>query len=221
MIKQWLNLYLFILFPLICAAQINQKDTEGRRQGKWKVNFEGTGNPKFEGTFEHGEKVGIFKFYKKGFYEYPSAIMDFGNGKDSVSVVYYTQKGKPISEGKMLNQKREGKWVYFHQDSDSLMMSEIYKNDTLNGLQVTYFPSGQIAEKTMYKNGEKEGQSLIYSEKGQLMKELQYHNGKLNGHAIYYDSTGEKKMEGDYSMGEKTDSWKYYKDGKLDNEKQY
>lgn len=221
MIKQQLILILFILFPVICFSQINQKDAEGRRHGEWKVNFEGTQNPKFEGNFNHGEKIGVFKFYKKGFYDYPSAIMDFGNGKDSVSVVYYTQKGKPISKGKMLDRKREGKWVYFHKDSDSIMMSEFYKNDLLNGIQTTYFPNGQIAEKTSYSNGEKDGESLIYSEKGQLMKELHYRNGKLDGHAIYYDASGEKKMEGDYSMGDKTGSWKYYQNGKLDEEKEY
>ncbi|AVR45879.1 aspartic peptidase [Christiangramia fulva] len=221
MIKHNIILYISLLFPIICLSQLNKKDTEGRRDGKWKVNFEGTNKPKFEGTFEHGKRIGEFKFYKRGFYEYPSAIMDFGKGNDTVSVTYYTQQGKPISKGKMLDKEREGKWIYFHKDSDSIMMSEIYKDDQLNGLQVTYFPNSQIAEKTLYKNGEKEGESLIYSEKGQLMKKLQYHQGELNGHAIYYNSSGEKMMEGDYSMGEKTGSWKYYKDGKLDEEKEF
>lgn len=221
MFKHQLILFALLLLPVICFSQINQKDAEGRRHGEWKVNFEGTEKPKFEGSFNHGEKIGVFKFYKKGFYDYPSAIMDFGNGKDSVSIVYYTQEGKAISKGKMLNRKREGKWVYFHKDSDSIMMSEFYRNDQLNGIQTTYFPNGQIAEKTSYSNGEKDGESLLYSEKGQLMKELHYRNGKLDGHAIYYFASGEKKMEGDYAMGDKTGSWKYYENGKLDEEKEY
>lgn len=221
MIKHELIFYLFILFPVICMSQINQKDAEGRRNGEWKVTFEGTNKPKFEGTFDHGKEIGVFKFYKKGFYDFPSAIMDFGNGKDSVSVTYYTQEGKAISQGKVINKKREGKWVYFHKDSDKVMMSEIYKNNELNGPQITYFPNGQIAEKTFYDNGKKEGESLIYSEKGKLMKKLHYRNDELNGLASYYNDFGVKMMEGNYEKGEKTGTWKYYKDGKLDEEKEY
>lgn len=84
---------------------------------------------------------------KKGFYEHPSAIMDFGNGQDSVSVTYYTQTGKPISQGKMIDRLREGKWTYFHQMNDSVMMIEHYKNDKLNGFQETFYPDGKLAEK--------------------------------------------------------------------------
>ena len=221
MIEHKLNYVLFFLFPVLCSAQINQKDAEGRRHGLWKVNFEGTQNPKFEGSFNHGSETGVFKFYKQGFYNHPAAIMNFGDGKDSVDVVYYTQQGKPISKGKIVDKKREGEWVYYHQKSDSVMMTEIYKNDKLNGLQKTYFTNGQLAEKTNYLNGEKDGESLIYADNGNVMKQLNYKDGKLNGPAYYFTASGEKSIDGFYSKGVKTGTWKYYKDGKLDEEKEY
>ncbi|MCG9973314.1 toxin-antitoxin system YwqK family antitoxin [Christiangramia crocea] len=205
---------------VICHSQ-NKVDEEGRRHGHWKVNFEGTSSPKFEGNFVHGKETGIFKFYKKGFYDHPTAIMNFEEAKDSVHVTYYTQKGKPISEGNMLNRKREGKWVYYHQKSDSIMMTEVYKNDKLNGLQKTYFPNGQLAEKTSYRDGLKHGESYIYTENGQVTKHLNYKNGELHGDAVYYTPKGEKTMEGVYKEGQKTGTWKYYTDGKLDREQEY
>ncbi|MCP9201024.1 aspartic peptidase [Gramella sp. GC03-9] len=211
----------FTLITTSYNAQINQLDDDGRRNGPWKVNFEGTDEPKFEGNFENGKEVGIFKFYKKGFYDHPAAIMDFGKGQDSVKVTYYTQKGEPISEGRMLDRKREGKWVYYHQNSDSIMMIENYKNDLLNGLQETYYPNGQLAEKTSYLEGKKHGESLIYTEKGQLTKQLRYRNGELHGPAIYFDPKGLKQMEGQYVEGKKSGTWKYYTDGKFDREENH
>lgn len=220
MFRHWL-IFSLIIFPWLLSAQKNQVDDKGRRHGYWKVNFEGTGNPKFEGTFEHGQETGTFKFYKKGFYDHPAAIMNFEKGKDSVEVTYYTQKAKPISKGKMVNRLREGEWVYYHQKSDSIMMSEFYKNDTLNGTQKTYFPNGKLAEKTEYSNGQKHGESFIFTDNGQVTKQLNYKNGELHGQAVYYDLKGQKTIEGWYTSGKKSGTWKYYNEGKLEREEQH
>jgi antitoxin component YwqK of YwqJK toxin-antitoxin module len=207
--------------PITVFSQNNKTDKNGKKHGYWKVNFEGTSQPKFEGTFSHGKETGEFKFYKKGFYDHPAAIMNFEENKDSVDVTYYTQKGNPISTGKMIDRKREGKWVYFHQASDSIMMSEEYKNDKLDGLQKTYYKNGKLAEKTAYENGEKHGISLIYAENGQVTRELMYKNGKLHGRACYLNPKGEKIREGFYTEGNKSGIWKYYNEGKLVEEKEF
>ncbi|MDT0645258.1 aspartic peptidase [Zunongwangia sp. F260] len=175
------SLLFFLLLALNLSAQdgINQFDSEDRRHGKWAVNFEGTSQLKFEGVFDHGKEIGEFRFYKKGFDQHPSAIMKFKEGKDSVTVTYYTQKGEPISKGNMVDKKREGKWVYFHQTSKDTMMIEEYKNNQLNGLQKTFFKNGELAEKTEYQNDKKHGESLIYSEEGNLLQKLNFENGEL------------------------------------------
>lgn len=213
--KHKLNLIILLLLSFSVLGQVNQKDVNGKRHGKWQVNFEGTTNPKFEGNFDHGQRTGVFKFYKKGFYEHPSAIMDFGKGQDSVSVTYYTQTGKPISQGKMIDRLREGKWTYFHQMNDSVMMIEHYKNDKLNGFQETFYPDGKLAEKTHYVMGVMDGSSQIFAKNGQVLKDLHYSEGELDGKAVYYNPRGEMQMEGSYSKGSKTGIWKYYEDGKV------
>ncbi len=221
MYKQPFFTILISCYSVFCTGQNNQFDEEGRRHGEWKVDFKGTSNPKFEGKFDHGQEIGTFKFYKKGFYDHPSAIMNFQENKDSVQVTYYTQTGKPISEGMMLDKKREGKWVYYHKDSDSIMMIEEYKKDKLHGFQKTFFPNGQLAEKTEYTKGMKNGESTIYADNGQVTKKLQFINGELYGPAFYYNVNGEKIMEGFYTEGRKTGHWKFYEEGKLKNEEDY
>ncbi|SDR66945.1 aspartic peptidase [Gramella sp. MAR_2010_147] len=221
MIKYFFYIFTVLVFSTISHAQKNQYDEDGDRHGFWKVEFKGTNNPKFEGTFEHGQEIGKFKFYKKGFYDHPSAIMNFDKAQDSVHVTYFTQTGKPISEGMMMDRKREGEWVYYHQKTDSIMMIENYKSDQLNGPQKTYFPNGKLAEKTHYTNGEKNGESFIYANNGQVTKELLYKDGLLHGAATYYDPKGLKIREGFYTAGEKSGHWKYFSDGKLDTEEDY
>lgn len=221
MLKHNLILTLLISLSTFCIAQSNQTDENGKKHGYWKANFEGTTNPKFEGTFEHGKETGEFKFYKKGFYDHPTAIMNFAETNDSVSVTYYTQKGKPISKGKMVDRKREGEWEYYHQESDTIMMTEVYKNDTLNGLQKTYYTNGQLAEETNYVAGEKHGASSIYADNGTVTKQLNYINGELHGSATYFTPKGVKTIEGTYTEGRKSGKWKYYTDGQLEREEDY
>ncbi|MDN3594775.1 toxin-antitoxin system YwqK family antitoxin [Zunongwangia endophytica] len=193
---------LLLLFQNLSAQEgPNQKDAQGKRDGLWKVDFPGTNQTKFEGTFDHGKETGKFKFYKEGYDQHPSAIMDFETGSDSVAVKYYTQKGEVISEGMMLNKKRTGKWTIYHHKSDQIMMTEFYKDGKLDGLQTTYFKNGKIGEKTNYSNDIKDGSSQIYADNGQLLQDLNYKNGELDGHQTYYNPAGEWVAEGDYDNG--------------------
>ena len=192
----------FLVFQNIKAQEgPNLTDAQGKRHGEWKVNFPGSSQTKFEGTFNHGKETGKFKFYKKGYEKHPSAIMSFDTGSDSIAVKYYTQKGDVISEGMMLNKKRAGKWTTYHNQSDQIMMTEYYKNDILNGLQTTFFKNGKVGEKTNYVNGIKDGSSQIYADNGQLLQDLNYKNGELHGHQTYYDPQGDLVAQGDYKNG--------------------
>ncbi|HEY9185031.1 MAG TPA: aspartic peptidase [Salegentibacter sp.] len=221
MFKHKLIYFLLILCsPLFAQEKINQTDEQGRRHGPWKVNFEGTNEVKFEGNFLHGKETGKFKFYKKGFQEHPTAIMEFQDA-ETAQATYYTQDGKPISQGMMKNKQRKGTWVYFHNKSEDTMMTENYSEGKLNGLQITYFPDGITAEKTEYKHGRKHGKSLIYGRNGQVLQHLNYKNGELHGPASYYNAVGEKLIEGQYYEDRKTGNWRYFNDGNLEKEKDH
>ncbi|MDT0688413.1 aspartic peptidase [Salegentibacter sp. F188] len=215
-------LFFFLVgFQLFSQEEINQLDSESRRHGKWAVNFEGTSQLKFEGIFKHGKEIGKFRFYKKGFDAHPSAILHFKEGVDSVMATYYTQKGEPISTGTIVEQKREGKWIYFHQASQDTMMIENYKNDQLHGLQKTYFKNGELAEQSLYQDDKKDGESFVYSEEGTLLQHLNFEKGELNGPVTYYNIKGEKIIEGQYVQDQKEGTWKYYENKKLTEEKEF
>lgn len=216
---------LFILLCLHTFAQpknINQYDGDGNRHGIWKKYHEGTRMLRFEGTFNHGKEVGVFKFYEKGNSRYPIAIQTHSPNHDTVAVEFYDKRRNKTSEGKMLNRQRTGEWTYYRKGKNpKVMMTENYLNDKLNGWKTIYFSNGQITEKTMYKDGEKHGESLIYEEDGQLLEQYIYKNGKQHGYSKVYDARGRVTSEGYYKNGLRDGEWMFYTEGNLDSITKY
>ena len=215
--------FYFILFgSSLCAQEsINQMDANGKRHGVWKKTFPGSQQLRYEGTFDHGKEVGVFKFYCEECGKQPSVVSTFNDKDDSAWVQYFTVKGKLVSEGKMIDKEREGEWVAYHEKSKQVMSREFYKDGKLHGKQTTYYPDGKITEELSYVNGIKEGENLYYSPEGVLIKKLQYRNDQLEGAATYYDAFGVVVIEGNYKQGKKPGLWKDYKNGQLEMEEIY
>lgn len=218
---------LFILFfisgSLSAFAQnkTNQFDAQGKRDGRWVKTYEDSEQIRYEGTFEHGQEVETFKFYRKDSKKQPHATKTYHTKNDSVLLKFFTQKGKLVSEGNVIAKKREGKWKFYHKNNENLMMVETYRNDSLDGLKSIYFPNGKIAEKQNYQNGIKDGKNVMYSENGTLLQEYIYKNGKLDGPSKVYDGKGILSSEGAYKNGLRHGVWKFYKNGKVDKTKKY
>lgn len=226
MMKQNLLLILlFVLFLTPAGAQdtINQFDDQGRRHGLWKRNFEHTDEPRYEGSFNHGKEVGVFKFYiLDGNTSVLSATREFDPHNDHIKVKFFSSKGKLISEGQMMNKAFVGKWLYYHHKNKHIMTVEHYNDrGTLEGEKIVYYPNGQITEKSYYKNGKIEGTSKVFSETGVLIKEISYKDGKLNGISKYYNSAGQLLAEGAYKDDQKHGIWKSYDNGVLTEEKDF
>ncbi|WP_378187159.1 toxin-antitoxin system YwqK family antitoxin [Aquimarina sp. W85] len=203
------------------AQTYNEFDAEGKRHGKWQKTYPNSEQLRYQGNFEHGKEIGEFKFYKPSSGDKPTAIKKFSKKTDSVYVSYYSQKGTLMSTGTLLNKKRVGRWDYYHNNSDKLMMTEFYKNDKVNGEQLTYFPNGQLTERVLYVDGKRQGQRFIYSEQGVLIKEYTYQDDQLHGMTKYYDPDGKLLIEGKYKNDRKDSIWTYYKDGKLSERKSF
>ncbi|WP_299439904.1 hypothetical protein [uncultured Aquimarina sp.] len=217
----------FLFFVFVCstiignAQEFNAFDADGKRHGKWQKKYENSNQIRYEGTFDHGKEVGEFKFYKSNSGKSPTAIKVFSNKTDSVSVKYFTSKGKVISAGNMIGKERIGLWTYYHKGSSKIMMTEEYKSGKLHGEQKTYFENGQLTEKIMYVEGEKQGKRIVYSEKGIIMKEFTYEDDQLHGITKYYDANGKVRIEGDYKRDRKNGVWNYYENGKLLEQKRF
>lgn len=216
-------LILTVFLTHVSAQNINQLDEKGERHGIWKMNFEKTDQPKYEGVFEHGEEVGIFKFYKlvDGKSKL-SATREFSDDSDKIIVKFFSSKGKLISEGTMRDKIYTGKWIYYHNKNDGVLMTENYSDTgVLDGEKLVYYENNQIAERSIYINGQIDGTSMWYSPEGKVLKEFTYKNGMLHGVAKYYNIEGQLLAEGIYRNDKKHGIWKYYDNGTLTEEKDF
>lgn len=223
-----MKLSYFIFGFFICGVlslkaqeEINQMDAKGARHGLWRKYYPGTEQLRYEGIFEHGKEVGVFKFYCEECGNQPTATRTFNAKDNSVWVQYFTIKGKLVSEGKLVDREREGEWISYHKNSSQPMSKEYYKNGKLHGKQTTFYPNGIITEEIQYELGVKEGENLYYSPEGVIIKKIQYRNDMLQGAAVYYDAFGNVAVEGFYKDDKKNGLWKYYKNGKIELEETY
>jgi antitoxin component YwqK of YwqJK toxin-antitoxin module len=205
------------------AQSINQLDTNGKRHGIWKKNFENTNIIRYEGEFNHGKEIGVFKFYKNIDKKAVLTATKQFNEKDSkAEVTFYASNGKVISKGLMDGKDFIGEWTYYHKDSNQVMTLEHYNNQgQLEGERLVYYNSGQLAEKRNYKANKLDGKATWFDETGKEMKEYNYVNGELHGVANFYDATGTLEIEGQYKNDRKDGIWKYYTNGELTEEKDF
>ncbi len=218
---------LVILFSLatfyVSAQEVNQFDANGKRHGVWKKNYKNSNILRYEGQFNHGKEIGVFKFYenidKKAVLV---ASRTFNEMNSLAEVKFVTPKGNTVSEGKMNGKTYVGKWKYYHKDSNQIMTEEFYNDKgELNGERKTFYLSGKIAASAIYKLDKLDGKSKWYSEKGKLIRFFSYKDGILHGEAKAYDPNGDLNMEGVYRNDKKYGIWKYYKNGKFLRQKDY
>ena len=216
--------FLFLMFPIFFLAQtINQLDDNGKRHGVWKKHFDNTNIVRYEGQFNHGKEIGLFKFYKNINKEAVlTATKQFNKTDNITEVTFFASNGKVISKGMMNGKNYIGEWTYFHKDSKEIMTLEHYNNKgQLEGESLVYYNSGQLAEKRIYKANKLQGKAIWFDESGKKMKEYNYVNGQLHGEATFYNAKGTLEIEGQYKNDRKDGVWKYYKNGELIEEKDF
>lgn len=212
------KVYLVFICLLVCTALfsqgINKMDDEGKRHGYWQGTYEQSKRPRYEGTFEHGKEVGVFKFFEDDKTSTLYATRSFA--KDgSCQTTFVDEKGNKVSEGKEADKLKEGKWTYYHPGGKTVMSTENYVKGKLSGKRVVYFPNGAVAEEISFVNDLKEGPYKQYTEKGILLEESVYKNNQLHGPAVYRNSQGELVSKGKFANDLKTGIWEYYEKGKV------
>ncbi|MQP52516.1 MULTISPECIES: toxin-antitoxin system YwqK family antitoxin [unclassified Flavobacterium] len=211
-------IFLVIIFSAFIANaqdKINQLDDKGNRHGLWRGTHKESNRIRYEGSFNHGKEVGVFKYFDDTKAATTIATRDFSKGDGSCYAVFYDQKGNKVSEGTLANKLPEGEWKYFHFESKQLMSVEFYSKGKLVGVRKVFYKDGTVAEETNYKNGIKEGSSKTYSEKGELLDAHIYKNGQYNGLASYFDGLGNKMYEGNYVNGKRVGIWKFFEKNKV------
>jgi len=216
--------FLLVFFTVVGFAQsFNQMDSNGKRHGVWKKNFEGTKILRYEGEFNHGKEIGTFKFYKNlNNKSVLTATRSFKSNSDIAEVKFYSSTKNLISEGKMKGKTYVGKWLYYHNKSKQVMSEESYDSKgKLEGQKKTYYLSGKIADIVIYREGKLNGEAKSFSETGKLISHFNYKNGELHGPAKIYDTKGNIKKEGVYQKDRRHGIWKFYENGKFVKEKDF
>jgi antitoxin component YwqK of YwqJK toxin-antitoxin module len=211
---QYLSVLLFISFSLF-AQDYNKLDSNGKKHGLWKGFYEASKRPRYEGSFEHGKEVGVFKFFDDTKAGTIIATRDFNKTDNSCYTIFYNQKKNKVSEGKVVNKQFEGEWKYYHEDSPIVMTIEFYNSGKLNGVRKVYYKSGKIAEETSYKNGSKNGFYKKYTEDGIILEESSYKNGEYDGLAIFKTPENQIAGQGIFKNGKKVGVWKILEKEKL------
>jgi antitoxin component YwqK of YwqJK toxin-antitoxin module len=86
------------------------------------------------------------------------------------------ENGNLIMKGNIVNDKNEGKWVYFYP-SGELESEGNFKLNKPDSVWVWYFPGGKVKEKGIFVNGLREGNWKMYDEFGNVSMEYEYKNG--------------------------------------------
>jgi antitoxin component YwqK of YwqJK toxin-antitoxin module len=96
--KHIFTYFLLLLVFTVSSQNINQFDGNGNRHGIWKKNFDNTNVLRFEGQFNHGKEVGLFKFYLNvNNTAVLSATREFLENDTKAHVKFYASNGKIIS----------------------------------------------------------------------------------------------------------------------------
>ncbi len=214
---KYLIIILFFTASLF-GQNTNQLDSNGKKQGVWKGIYEQSKRPRYEGVFEHGKEVGMFKFFDDTSSGTVIATREFNPKDNSCYTIFYNQKGNKVSEGKLVNKLHDGKWNYYHENSPIVMTSENYVNDKLNGLRKVFYPSGKIAEEANYKNGKKDGSYKKYTETGIILEETLYKNGEFDGLALFRSPDNVVVAKGMFVKGKKEGIWEFNTNGKITKE---
>lgn len=214
----FLKIMLFFFFcqTLFSQNDFNKLDEKGKKHGLWKGVYEDTKNPKYEGTFEHGKEVGTFTFFDNTKTKRVIATREFNPKDNSAYTIVYDKSKNIVSEGKVVNKLHEGKWIYYHKASKSIMATENYGKGKLEGLRSVFYPNGKIAEEILYKNDLKNGVYKRYTESGIIIEESNYKNDQFDGLAIFRDpDDGTIVSKGKFVNGKKAGIWQFFQKGKL------
>lgn len=127
--------------------------------------------------------------------------------------VVYTRSKKDFA--------KEGKFSRFDQNGKKIEEAH-YKNDTLHGQRVLYYPSGQIETEEFYERGIFHGSFKNYFEDGQLKQEGQYQNGAMEGEWKSYYANQQLKESVQFENNNENGPFKeYHPNGQLKAEGSY
>jgi len=120
------------------------------------------------------------------------------------------ESGETVSKGKLVKGKKEGLWKIY--DTKGILLEHNnYKDDTLNGLRITFDKRGKIYTKAHYKMGIFVDSFFLYYPNGQLRTESWFDSlGQEQGIFKMYHENGRLSAIGHSVNGKTEDTVRAY-----------
>ncbi len=102
---------------------------------------------------------------------------------DKLGISLITLNDSCYCFGRIVNQKREGDWVYYSTKLNAIYQIAYFENDTLNGHAFCIRSDGTIKMDLCYKYGHLNGWSTFYNKKCEIVGRIFY----INSIGTYWD----------------------------------
>ena len=206
-------LLLFFILGMVCHVSghdsLNYTDPSGRKQGRWKKHDK-DGHALYDGQFKDGVPSGTFRYYyTDGKLKAIAVMSDDGQTARTVS---YANNDRKIAEGNYRNEKKDSTWKYYSDYDGALLSEENYTLGVKNGVFLTFYPNGKMAERINYRDGQKDGEWIQYFNDGNLKFEGSYSHGEQEGPFIGYYPGQKIQFSGAYKAGRKDGAWIFYEE---------
>lgn len=184
------------------AADTNQVDAKGRKQGLWVHKAE-EGGLDYRGTFKDGMPQGWFSYTRhdtlvaKAFY--------FRGGYASHNFFYYPD-GSLLSEGYYLDKQRDSVWKFYAPDG-RLVKTESYEQGLKHGVSEYYDTAGLLMHQEWFR-GLRNGFWFEQVENG--FQEYTYKLNLSHGRYAAFFKDSVLAVEGWYEEGKKQGKWSFF-----------
>lgn len=196
-----------LLFGVLALQGQNLVDGEGRKTGRWKVEYP-NGKTLYEADFVEGRPVGeMVRYYENGGVR---VRMIFEPGGDRSQARLFYKSGKPAAKGWYVKQEKDSVWTYYSEFDGSVRIREPYLEGKLDGVARSYYATGEISEEVEWKQNVKEGHWIQYYKNGVPRLSGQYKNGLLHGSYEVYYSNRTIKIRGTYLKNKSHGTWRFY-----------
>ena len=185
----------------------NQTDKQGLKQGFWKVKYE-NGAMKYTAFFKDDKPVGEMRRYFDD--NTLKAVMIFDKSSIHSRTKLYYQEGPLAAEGNYVRSAKDSTWSYYSYYTKSLSNRETYDNGRRQGLSVSYFADGKVAEESDWKSGTRNGIWRQYFENGALKMATFFAYGKRNGDFIIYYPDNHVEWKGFYENDQREGKWIHF-----------
>jgi antitoxin component YwqK of YwqJK toxin-antitoxin module len=156
--------YLVLLIMVVSLASCSPKKVDNNGFSiKNNVIYKNESDKPYTGIIKAKAEGKNFEYYVKD---------GMKNGEFKITF----ENGNVIMKGNIVNDKNEGKWLYYYP-SGELESEGNFKNNKADSIWTWYFPNGKIKEKGYFVEGLREGNAKMYDELGNVSMENDYKKG--------------------------------------------